>query len=212
MPTILQSLHEAIVEGNTKRVNQYVQETLKSGTSAKSILTDVMIPAMTEVGERYQDGEFFVPELLLAARAMKEGLAILKPLLVDASVKPAGRIAIGTVEGDLHDIGKNLVGMMLEGAGFEIVDLGLDVPPGKFVEAVQNGARVIALSSLLTTTMPNMRRIVQALEAAGVRKDVRVLVGGAPVTQEYANEIGADCYAPDAYQAVVKVRELIAQH
>ncbi len=212
MPTILQSLHEAIVEGNAKRVNQYVQEALNSGAAAKSILTDVMIPAMTEVGERYQAGEFFVPELLLAARAMKEGLAILKPLLVDAAVKPAGRIAIGTVEGDLHDIGKNLVGMMLEGAGFEIVDLGLDVPPGKFVEAVQNGARVIALSSLLTTTMPNMRRIIQALEAAGVRERTGVLVGGAPVTQEYANEIGADGYAADAYQAVVIVRGLIAQH
>jgi 5-methyltetrahydrofolate--homocysteine methyltransferase len=211
MSTVLQSLHDATVEGNAKRVKQFVQEALGAGEDAKKLLTDVMIPAMTEVGKRYEAGEYFVPELLLAGRAMKEGLAILKPHLVDASVKPAGRVAIGTVEGDLHDIGKNLVGMMLEGAGFEVVDLGLDVRPEKYVQAVRDGAKVIALSSLLTTTMPNMKRTIQALDEAGLRRQAAVIVGGAPVTQSYADEIGADGYAPDAYQAVGKVKALVGK-
>ena len=165
---------------------------------------------MAEVGRLFEEGEYFVPEMLIAARAMKAGLEILKPLLVDSGVKPIGKVALGTVKGDLHDIGKNLVAMMLEGAGFDIVDLGTDISPEQFVEAVQAGVDVIGLSALLTTTMPSMEQTISALIDAGLRDQVKVIVGGAPVTAEYARRIGADGFAPDASQAVTVAKTLLS--
>jgi 5-methyltetrahydrofolate--homocysteine methyltransferase len=170
-----------------------------------------MVAAMGEVGRLFEEGEYFVPEMLISARAMQAGLGVLKPHLVNANIKSAGKVLAGTVKGDLHDIGKNLVCMMLEGAGFEIQDLGTDVTPDKFVKAVQaSGADVIALSALLTTTMPNMKATIEALKAAGVREQVKVMVGGAPVTETYAAQIGADGYAPDASRAVSLAKTLVA--
>jgi 5-methyltetrahydrofolate--homocysteine methyltransferase len=172
------------------------------------ILNEGLIPAMGEVGCRFEAGEYYLPEMLVSAQAMKASLNLLRPLLVERKVEPMGRVVVGTVQGDLHDIGKNLVSMMLEGAGFEVVDLGVDVPPGKFVEAAR-GAQVIGLSALLTTTMPTMGRVIPALKEAGVRDQVKVIVGGAPVTQAFADQIGADGYGPDASSAVRKVKELL---
>jgi 5-methyltetrahydrofolate--homocysteine methyltransferase len=166
---------------------------------------------MSEVGSRFEQGEYFVPEMLIAARAMQAGLKLLKPLLAQSGAEPLGRVAIGTVKGDLHDIGKSLVAMMLEGAGFEIMDMGVDVAPEKFVEAVRGGANVVALSALLTTTMPNMKVTIEALKQAGLRDRVTVMVGGAPVTQAYADDIGADGYASDASSAVRKTKALIGK-
>jgi 5-methyltetrahydrofolate--homocysteine methyltransferase len=175
------------------------------------ILNDGMVSAMAEVGKRFEEGEFYVPELLIAARAMKEGLVLLKPLLQQAKVKAAGKVAAGTVKGDLHDIGKNLVCMMLEGAGFEIMDLGTDVSPEKFVDAVQNGkADIIAMSALLTTTMPNMQTTIDALKTAGLRSQAKVIIGGAPVTDSYSRQIGADGYAADASRAVALAKSLMS--
>jgi 5-methyltetrahydrofolate--homocysteine methyltransferase len=169
-----------------------------------------MIAAMAKVGQLFEEGEYYVPEMLVSARAMQSGLAILKPLLKEAKVASAGRVAIGTVKGDLHDIGKNLVAMMLEGAGFEIKDMGTDVAPEKFVEAVKTGGvDVVALSALLTTTMTNMKVTVEALKQAGVREKVKVIIGGAPVTDSYAQQIGADGYAPDASKAVSLAKGLL---
>jgi 5-methyltetrahydrofolate--homocysteine methyltransferase len=186
-----------------------VQE-VDSGLPPAKVLNEGMIPAMAEVGRLFEQGEYFVPEMLIAARAMKQGLAILKPHLVRADVKPVGKVAAGTVKGDLHDIGKNLVTLMLEGAGFEIHDLGVDVTPAKFVEAVRSsGVDIIAMSALLTTTMPQMKETVEALKAAGLRDRVKVIIGGAPVTETYAQSIGADGYAPDASQAVTLAKSLL---
>ncbi|MGA3353775.1 MAG: corrinoid protein [Acidimicrobiales bacterium] len=165
---------------------------------------------MAEVGQLYENGEIFVPEMLVAARAMNGALAVLKPYLVQQGVASSGKVAIGTVQGDLHDIGKNLVAMMLEGAGYEIIDLGVDVPPESFVQAVRDGANVVAMSALLTTTMTNMPTIVAALEEAGLRQKARIVVGGAPLTSSYAEEIGADGYAVDASGAARLVREVLA--
>jgi 5-methyltetrahydrofolate--homocysteine methyltransferase len=164
---------------------------------------------MGEVGRLFEEGEYFVPEMLIAARAMKAALEIIKPLLVDSGVEPIGKFAVGTVTGDLHDIGKNLVAMMMEGAGFEIVDLGTDVNPNDFVSAAKDGANVIGLSALLTTTMPNMAGIIKTIEEQGLRDQVKIIVGGAPITAEYAAQIGADGYAPDASQAVTVAKTLI---
>jgi 5-methyltetrahydrofolate--homocysteine methyltransferase len=162
------------------------------------------------VGRLFEEGEYYVPEMLIAARAMQAGLGILKPLLVDSGIKPAGKVVVGTVKGDLHDIGKNLVAMMLEGAGFAITDLGTDVDPEKFVAAVKTeGINVVALSALLTTTMPSMKATIAAIEAAGLRDQVKVIVGGAPVTKQYADEIGADGFAPDASGAVTVTESLL---
>ncbi len=169
-----------------------------------------MVPAMDEVGRRYECGDYFLPEMLISARAMKEALAILRPRLIATDVKPAGRVVAGTVKGDLHDIGKNLVCMMLEGAGFEVTDLGVDVAPEKFVDAVrQGGVNLIALSALLTTTLPNMRVTIEQLKAQGLREKVGVMVGGAPVNDKLATEIGADGYAEDAAGAVALARRLV---
>jgi len=161
------------------------------------------------VGRRFEEGDFFVPEMLIAARAMQAGLNLLKPHLAEGGIKSAGRVAIGTIKGDLHDIGKNLVAMMLEGAGFEVNDLGVDVDPQAFVKAAQEGAQVIGMSALLTTTMSNMQNTIEALKTAGERVNVKVIIGGAPVTEAYARQIGADAFAPDASSAVRAVRQLL---
>ncbi len=208
--TDLEDLRQSIIEGDMKSTTSLVESALADGLEPGTILNDGMIAAMTEVGRRFEEGEYFVPEMLIAARAMQAGLKILKPKLVDSGTKPLGTVAIGTVKGDLHDIGKSLVAMMLEGAGFEIMDLGVDVPPEKFVEAIRGGAQVIAMSALLTTTMPNMRATVEAVKQAGLRDQSVIVIGGAPVTQAYANEIGADAYAPDASAAVRVTRSLIS--
>jgi 5-methyltetrahydrofolate--homocysteine methyltransferase len=170
-----------------------------------------MIAAMKEVGKRFEEGDYFVPEMLIAARAMKGGLVVLKPHLVDSAIEPAGIVAVGTVQGDLHDIGKNLVSMMLEGAGFVIHDLGTDVSPERFVSAIQdNDVDVVALSALLTTTMPSMESTIKAISDAGLRDRVKIIIGGAPVTQEYADKIGADGFATDASSAVTVTEALVA--
>jgi 5-methyltetrahydrofolate--homocysteine methyltransferase len=210
MENKLEVIRTGIMDGDMHLVQDTVNAALEEGISAPDILNEALIKAMAEVGRLFEEGEYFVPEMLIAARAMKAGLAILKPKLIDADVKPVGKVAAGTVKGDLHDIGKNLVCMMLEGAGFEILDLGTDVSPEKFVDAVKvQGADVIAMSALLTTTMPNMKNTVDALEEAGIRDAVKVMIGGAPVTQAYAVEIGADGYAPDASRAATLARQLL---
>lgn len=207
---LIQEIREAVINGQSKVVVSKVDQALtEEGIAAKVVLNDGLISAMGEVGQLFEDGEFFVPEMLIAARAMSAALDILKPYLGAQGVEPIGKIAIGTVKGDLHDIGKSLVAMMLEGAGFEIVDLGVDVPPEKFIEAVSNGAKIVAMSALLTTTMPNMKATIEAFEKANLRDQVTILIGGAPVTQAYADEIGADGYSEDAPAAVRKAKELL---
>ena len=204
------ALKKAIEEGLAKDAAKAVQQALDAGGEPGAILREVMIPAMDEVGRRYECGDYFLPEMLISARAMKEALAILRPKLVATDVKPAGRVVAGTVKGDLHDIGKNLVCMMLEGAGFEVVDLGVDVTPEKFVDAVkQGGVNLVALSALLTTTLPNMKVTIDALTTQGLRAKVGVMVGGAPVNGKLATEIGADGYAEDAAGAVALARRLV---
>ncbi|MGC9395421.1 MAG: corrinoid protein [Anaerolineae bacterium] len=211
MEKVLDVIREGIMEGDMPLTQEKVQEAIDAGIAPGDILQEGLVSAMAEVGRLFEEGEYFVPEMLIAARAMKAGLALLRPLLVEADVKPAGKVAAGTVKGDLHDIGKNLVCMMLEGAGFEIVDLGVDVGPDKFLDAVVNqGVDIIAMSALLTTTMPNMKVTVDAIEEAGARDSVKVIIGGAPVTDAYAAEIGADGYAPDASRAVALAKSLVA--
>jgi 5-methyltetrahydrofolate--homocysteine methyltransferase len=206
----LAEIREGVMNGDQAQVEAKVNEALAAGVEPEVILKQGMIAAMAKVGKLFEEGEYFVPEMLIAARAMKGGLAILKPRLVDADVQPAGKVVAGTVKGDLHDIGKNLVCMMLEGAGFEIQDLGTDVAPDDFVSVVQGGGvDIIAMSALLTTTMPNMKTTIQALEDAGVRDRVKVIIGGAPVTDTYAQDIGADGYAPDASRAVKLAQSLV---
>lgn len=210
MNQTLQEIFDGIVEGKAPVVQQKVKEALDAGLDPAVILNEGMIAAMREVGHRFEVGKYYVPEMLISARAMKMGLAILQPHLLQANVQSAGKVVAGTVQGDLHDIGKNLVCMMLQGAGFEIKDLGTNVTPDKFVQAVQHdGANIIALSALLTTTMPAMRDTIAALEHAGVRNQVKVIVGGAPITEDYAKEIGADGYAPDASRAVSIAKSLV---
>ena len=211
MEPLVNEIFSNILDGQHKVVEAKVQEALDSGIDPKVILDEGMIAAMAEVGRLFEAGEYFVLEMLIAARAMKAGLAILKPHLVQANVKSTGKVVIGTIQGDLHDIGKNLVGMMLEGAGFEILDLGTDVAPEKFVAVIQSGGvDILALSALLTTTMPNMKATIDALKEAGVRERTKVMIGGAPITENYARQIGADGYAPDASRAVALVKSLSA--
>ncbi|HAD06208.1 MAG TPA: cobalamin-binding protein [Anaerolineaceae bacterium] len=210
MEDLLSSIYQAILEGDQAAARAAVQRALEENLEAETILKQAMMPAMQEVGRLFEEGEYFVPEMLVAARAMQTGLSLLKPKLVQADVAPAGKVVAGTVKGDLHDIGKNLVCMMLEGAAFEIIDLGTDVPPERFVEAVQtSGAQLLALSALLTTTMPNMKQTIEALQQAGLRQQVKVMVGGAPVTETFARQIGADGYAPDASRAVALAKSLM---
>jgi len=210
MDEVLKQLYDAVLDGDSKTTAEKVQAALDAGIGPEKVLNEGMVAAMGEVGRLFEAGEYYVPEMLIAARAMQSGLAILKPQLVKADIKPAGKIVAGTVKGDLHDIGKNLVCMMLEGAAFEIVDLGTDVAPEKFVEAVKStGAQIVALSALLTTTMPNMKTTIEALKAAGLRDKVKVMIGGAPVSEGYAHEIGADGYSVDASRAVSLAQSLI---
>lgn len=205
----LNEIFDNVVDGNAPQVQAGVKSALDQGAKADVILNEALIAAMNEVGRRFEEGEFYVPEMLISARAMQAGLALLKPYLMESGVKAAGIVAIGTVKGDLHDIGKNLVAMMLEGAGFEVQDLGVDVTPEAFVKAAQDGAQVIGMSALLTTTMSNMKSTLDALHASGVRGQVKVVIGGAPVTADYASKIGADAYAADASSAVRTVRSLL---
>jgi 5-methyltetrahydrofolate--homocysteine methyltransferase len=206
----LKQIYQHVIDGEASEVESGVQSALAEGISPNTILHGALIPAMDEVGRRFENGDFYVPEMLIAARAMQTGLRILKPHLVTDGNKSTGKVAIGTVKGDLHDIGKNLVAMMLEGAGFEVHDLGVDIAPDAFVKAAQEGVQIICMSALLTTTMTNMSATIDALKAAGLRGKVKVMVGGAPVTQEYASKIGADAFAPDASSAVRAARQLMA--
>ena len=210
MEALIKEIYNNIIEGQVGAVREEVQAALDAGIPASVILNEGMIAAITGVGRLFEIGEFYVPEMLIASRAMQSGLTLLEPYLKEADVKSPGKVAAGTVRGDLHDIGKNLVCMMLEGAGFEIMDLGTDVAPEKFVEAARSGANVIALSALLTTTMPNMQGTIAALKEAGLRDKVKVMIGGAPVTDSYATQIGADGYAPDASRAVALAKSLLA--
>jgi 5-methyltetrahydrofolate--homocysteine methyltransferase len=205
-----QGIAENLIKGNRDGVGELVQQAVDEGVGPSEILNEGLVAGMNVVGKRFKANEFYVPEVLIAARAMKAGMAIIKPLLEASGAEPAALFVIGTCKGDLHDIGKNLVSMMMEGAGFEVIDLGIDVDPEKFVEVIkERKPDVIALSALLTTTMPAMKTTLDALEAAGVRDQVKAMIGGAPVTQNYADEIGADGYAPDAASAVDKAKELV---
>ncbi|WP_371818364.1 corrinoid protein [Pseudoflavonifractor sp. MSJ-30] len=207
----LENVHDLVVRGKAKLVPAAVQETLDEGVEASKIL-DTMISAMDVVGENFKNGTIFVPEMLIAAKAMKKGVEVLKPHLASGAAGALGKVIIGTVAGDLHDIGKNLVAMMIESAGFEVIDLGVDVPVEKFLAAYEEnpGVKIVACSALLTTTMPALQETVTALNAAPWRKDVKVMVGGAPITQEFADKIGADAYTPDAASAAKKAKELVA--
>ncbi|NMC46848.1 MAG: cobalamin-binding protein [Chloroflexi bacterium] len=202
MSDLLEKINQGILDGSLEDCQEAVQQAMDAGLSADDILKKGLVPAMAEVGRLFEEGEYFVPEMLIAARAMQGGLNLLKPLLISEKVEPIGKVVIGTVKGDLHDIGKNLVAIMMEGAGFEIVDLGTDVPVEKFVSEVkEKKADILAMSALLTTTMTTMPTVITALKDAGIRDGVKVMVGGAPVTQEFAAQIGADGYSPDASQA-----------
>lgn len=207
----LENVHDLVVRGKAKLVPAAVQETLDEGVEASKIL-DTMISAMDVVGENFKNGTIFVPEMLIAAKAMMKGVEVLKPHLASGAAGALGKVIIGTVAGDLHDIGKNLVAMMIESAGFEVIDLGVDVPVEKFLSAYEEnpGTKIVACSALLTTTMPALQETVTALNAAPWRKDVKVMVGGAPITQEFADKIGADAYTPDAASAAKKAKELVA--
>jgi 5-methyltetrahydrofolate--homocysteine methyltransferase len=209
MNEIVQQVFQGIVDGDQEQVAEKVETALQAGVPARTILDEGMLAAMAEIGRLFEEGECYVPEMMMSARAMKAGLAKLRPSLKQTDVQMAGKVAIGTVKGDLHDMGKNLVGMMLEGAGFTVKDLGVDVSPEAFVAAADD-VDVIGLSALLTTTMGHMKDALNALEAAGKRSKVKVIVGGAPVTEEFARRIGADGYAPDASRAVALAKSLIA--
>jgi 5-methyltetrahydrofolate--homocysteine methyltransferase len=206
----LKEIYQNVIDGDANGVSTGVQAELDAGTAPEDVLNQSLISAMDYVGQQFEEGEFFVPEMLIAARAMQAGMNLLKPHLVEGGVESAGKVAIGTVKGDLHDIGKNLVAMMLEGAGFEVEDLGTDVHPTRFLEAAMGGAQVIGMSALLTTTMGSMSDVIEAIEDGNIRDKVKVIIGGAPVTSNFAEQIGADGYASDASSAVRKVRELLA--
>lgn len=203
-------LFDCIVAGDSKRARSVTETALAAGVDPNVLLNEHMIPAMKEVGRRFEAGEYFVPDLLTSARAMKGALELLRPLLAAGGAKPLGRVAIGTVKGDLHDIGKNLVAAMLEGGGFEVVDLGADVSAEKFVEAIRmQQVNLVAISALLTTTMGSMKSVIDAVASAGLRKNVKIIVGGAPLTQKFADQIGADGYSDNASGAVELSRRLL---
>jgi len=207
----LNNVSEALQRGDAEKVAELVKQSLEENLTPKKILENGLIKGMSIIGEKFKKNEIYVPEVLIAARAMHTGMSILQPSLAETGVKNIGTIAIGTVKGDLHDIGKNLVKMMLEGAGFEVIDLGTDVSPDKFVEVVkEHKPNIIGMSALLTTTMVNMAEVVKALEAAGLRDKVKIMIGGAPITQNYADQIGADGYSPDAASAVDKAKTFVA--
>jgi 5-methyltetrahydrofolate--homocysteine methyltransferase len=207
----LKKLYDSVVSGDAKTTQAITKEALAAGVDPLTLVNEHMVPAMDEVGRRFEANEYFVPELLISARAMKAALELIRPLLTARGDKPVGRVAIGTVKGDLHDIGKNLVGSLLEGGGFEVIDLGVNVSPEKFIETVNaKQANIVAMSALLTTTMPSMKTTIDALKAAGVRDKVKVLIGGAPITQKYAEEIGADGYSESAVGAVALAKKAVA--
>ena len=210
MADVLQQIASNLYNGDQDEVATLVQQALDAGTEPQEVLAGGLIAGMDEVGKDFKAGELYVPEVLIAARAMKAGMNILRPLLVESGVPSAGKYLIGTVKGDLHDIGKNLVRMMLEGAGFEAIDLGVDIQPDAFVSAVrEHQPQVVGMSALLTTTMGQMKSTIEALEEAGLRDSVKIMIGGAPVTAAFAEEIGADAYAPDAATAVDVARSLV---
>jgi 5-methyltetrahydrofolate--homocysteine methyltransferase len=210
MDNVLQDLEEAIVNGNHKNAVALTSQLIEAGASPQRILNEGLIAGMSEVGELFKEGEYFVPEMLIAARAMKSALEILRPQLVDTGVKPIGTVVLGTVRGDLHDIGKNLTGMFLEGAGFQVIDLGVDVSADKFIAAVkEHKAELLGMSALLTTTMTYTAEVIRALQAANLRDQVKVIVGGAPITEEWANQIGADAFALDAASGADRCKELL---
>ena len=206
----LKPLHDAVLNGDAKTAKAVTEAALAAGVAPLTLVQEYMMPAMSEVGRRFECNEYFVPELLLAARAMKSALELIRPLLVASGAQPVARVALGTVKGDLHDIGKNLVAAMLEGGGYEVIDLGVNVTPEQFIAAVkEKGANIIAMSALLTTTMPSMKTTVDALKQAGVRDQVKVLIGGAPITQKYADEIGADGFSESAAGAVAAAKKVL---
>ncbi len=206
----MEKLYEAVLGGKLEPAVEVTREAIAEGADPKEIINGSMIPAMEEIGKRFQEGKAFVPQLLLSARAMKGALELLKPLLKGDASASVGKVVIGTVKGDLHDIGKNLVASMLEGCGFEVINIGIDVPAEKFVAAVQeSGADILCMSALLTTTMTYMKTVIEALEAAGLRDKVKVMVGGAPINRHYAEQIGADGYSDNANSAVLKAKELL---
>ena len=207
----LDKLHQAVIEGDWKTAAAATRAAVAAGAEPLDIVTGSLVPAMDEVGRLFECEEYFVPEMLLSARAMKASMEIVRPLLAAAGAEPVGRVVIGTVKGDLHDIGKNLVASMLEGGGFEVIDLGADVSPERFIEAVAaRNANLVALSALLTVTMGSMKTVIDAFRAAGLRDKVKIMVGGAPLTQQYADAIGADGYGASAAAAVALARRLVA--
>lgn len=207
----LQALYDAVLSGDAKAAKSVTTEAIAEGVEPMTLVTGYMVPAMAEVGRRFECNDYFVPELLVAARAMKASLDLIRPLLAAAGAQPVGRVVVGTVQGDLHDIGKNLVASMLEGGGYEVVDLGVNVPPDKFIAAVkEKKANIVAMSALLTTTMPAMKTTIEAICAAGIRGQVKILVGGAPISQQYASAIGADGYAESAAGVVGLARQVMA--
>ena len=206
---LLDALYDAVLDGSRPAAVRSVEQLIAAGVEPDKILYQGMIPAMNEVGRLFEQGEVFVPEMLVSAHAMKGGMELLQPLLENTDVKPIAKVVMGTVQGDVHDIGKNLAIMMLKGAGFEVIDLGVNVPPVRFVEAAADGAAVVGMSALLTTTMPNMKVTIDHFVAAGIREQVKIIVGGAPVTQEFAAEIGADGYGANANQAVTLAKALL---
>ena len=207
-----EKFHILISQGKTEEVKKLTQETLDRGESVENILKNGLIQAMERIGVRFKSGEIYIPEVLIAARAMHAGLAVLKPILSQSSGSMTGKVIVGTVKGDLHGIGKNLVAMMLEGGGFEVIDLGIDVSADKFIEAIrQHQPQAVGMSALLTTTMKEMKTTIQAIGESGLRNRVKIIVGGAPLTKKFAKEIGADGYAPDAASAVDTVKSLLTQ-
>ena len=206
----LNDISEALQKGKANKVSELVKQSLNENIAPKKILEEGLIHGMSIIGKRFKKNEIYVPEVLISARAMHAGMDILKPKLIESGVKNIGKVVMGTVKGDLHDIGKNLVEMMLEGAGFEVVDLGTDISTDKFVEAVkEHKPNIIGMSALLTTTMVNIPEVIKALEAASLRDKVKIMVGGAPITQNYADQIGADGYSPDASSAVDKAKTFL---
>jgi 5-methyltetrahydrofolate--homocysteine methyltransferase len=206
---LLDEIYDAIIDGKQDIVVSKIKEALEDHIQPEIIMNEGLILGLDEVGRLYEEGTFFVPDMLIAARTMQAALKLLRPLLVKEGMKPIGKVAIGTVQGDLHDIGKSIVAMMFESNGFEIMDLGVDVQPEKFISAINDGAQIIAVSALLTTTMTNIKTTIESIEKAELRDQVIIMVGGAPVTEEFANAVGADGFAIDAPSAVRKARELL---
>jgi len=211
MTEFVTNIYNGVIDGDAVGVKNAVESALQSGSIAEDLLNHGLIAAMKEVGRLFEEGEYFVPEMLISARAMQAGMGILRPILVAQDIKPKGKVVIGTVQGDLHDIGKNLVSMMLEGAGFQVIDLGTDCPPEKFLAAIrEHQPDIVGMSALLTTTMTNMKKTLKHLEENNIRQQVKVIIGGAPVTQQYADEIRADGFAADANQAAFLASQLMS--